>query len=587
MRVAKMSDPFSQKDSQNDNDKSSSPSSSKDKTQAGSEAERKLANDQLAKEDLHKQSSAGSVKDYSDNSASRNNLFARNSEAAKANEHKEKADSAQDEKNLSKIDLQFSTSKLTNTSITYPMGQKGHFVLKKSEFLKPEQDKLVHELKNLISNFLNDTRLHDEHKLSNWELKELNKSRDELSSAQSVPDAVQKALQLKSLYKELNRLEEEVKARDLVLGLDPHNQVGKQLFKELEKMNPQEFGLRNQVSLPEDCNLTKSKLRARINALKGGRVIVLGDLLIDELLEGRPERISREAPVLILEHVKTELILGGASNTASNLAALGGICHSIGVVGRDEYAQKLGRLFDLSGISYGLVEDPSRPTTVKTRILSSAHALRQQLIRMDRISHEKISAEIAERVLDKLRLVARSYSALILSDYRSGLITDQIVHSCMAIAAETNLQVVVDAQNDFARFKGAALITPNQPDTEAAVGFKADSREMAEKAGAKMLELSGAKSVLLTRGGEGMILCQANQPAFALPAFNKSDVFDVTGAGDTVVATMTLAMVTGATMTEAMALGNLAAGLVVRKVGTAVTNQGELLAALEQLKIPE
>lgn len=494
---------------------------------------------------------------------------------------------AEDEKNLSKIDLQFSTTR-SNTSLTYPLGQKGPFVLKKSEFLKPDHDKQVHELKNLISNFLNDTKLHDEHKLSSRELKELHQSRDELSSANDVPEAVQKALQLRSLYKEMNQLEEEKKARNLIFGLDPNNQVSKQVFKELERMNPQDLAARNvQVAMPENCNLTKSKLRSRINALTGGRVIVLGDLLIDELLEGRPERISREAPVLILEHVLTELILGGASNTASNLSALGGMCHAIGVTGRDDYAQKLARLFEKSGISYGLVEDPSRPTTVKTRILSSAHALRQQLLRMDRISHEKVNAEIGARILDKLKAVAGSYSALILSDYRGGLITDQIVYGCMSIAAEHKVQVVVDAQNDFARFKGAALITPNQPDTEAAVGFKVVSKETAEKAGRKMLEISGSKSVLLTRGGEGMILCQADHPVYELPAFNKSDVFDVTGAGDTVVATMTLAMVTGASMFEAMALGNLAAGIVVRKPGTAVTNQGELLAALDQLKIPD
>ncbi|MBX9572865.1 MAG: bifunctional hydroxymethylpyrimidine kinase/phosphomethylpyrimidine kinase [Candidatus Obscuribacterales bacterium] len=494
---------------------------------------------------------------------------------------------AEDEKNLSKIDLQFSTTR-SNTSLTYPLGQKGPFVLKKSEFLKPDHDKQVHELKNLISNFLNDTKLHDEHKLSSRELKELHQSRDELSSANDVSEAVQKALQLRSLYKEMNQLEEEKKARNLIFGLDPNNQVSKQVFKELERMNPQDLAARNvQVAMPENCNLTKSKLRSRINALTGGRVIVLGDLLIDELLEGRPERISREAPVLILEHVLTELILGGASNTASNLSALGGMCHAIGVTGRDDYAQKLARLFEKSGISYGLVEDPSRPTTVKTRILSSAHALRQQLLRMDRISHEKVNAEIGARILDKLKAVAGSYSALILSDYRGGLITDQIVYGCMSIAAEHKVQVVVDAQNDFARFKGAALITPNQPDTEAAVGFKVVSKETAEKAGRKMLEISGSKSVLLTRGGEGMILCQADHPVYELPAFNKSDVFDVTGAGDTVVATMTLAMVTGASMFEAMALGNLAAGIVVRKPGTAVTSQGELLAALDQLKIPD
>ncbi len=579
-----MNDPFNQSNSSSGPEKSGDkPSSSESKqNQSADELSRRFSNSSDSK-NLFGNSDTRSDQNDKTGKPTAGEDLASHKEIAKRNPNEK----TEEEKSLGKIDLQFSTTR-SNTSLTYPLGQKGPFILKKSEFLKPDHDKQVHELKNLISNFLNETKLLDEHKLSHRELKELHKSRDELSSAANVPEAVQKALQLRSLYKEMNQLEEEKKARGLIFGLDPNNQVNKQVFKELERMNPQDLAARSvQVPMPENCNLTKSKLRSRINALTGGRVIVLGDLLIDELLEGRPERISREAPVLILEHVLTELILGGASNTASNLSALGGICHAIGVTGRDEYAQKLARLFEKSGISYGLVEDPARPTTVKTRILSSAHALRQQLLRMDRISHEKVNAEIGARILEKLKAAAGSYSALILSDYRGGLITDQIVYGCMSIAAENKVQVVVDAQNDFSRFKGAALITPNQPDTEAAVGFKVDSKESAEKAGRKMLEISGSKAVLLTRGGEGMILCQADHPVYELPAFNKSDVFDVTGAGDTVVATMTLAMVTGASMFEAMALGNLAAGIVVRKPGTAVTNQVELLSALDQLKIPE
>ena len=505
-----------------------------------------------------------------------------------ARQDRQKDAKSQNDPNLSKIDLQFSTNR-SMTSFGYPIGQGPPFVLKKAEFLKPDHDKPAHELKNLISNFLNDTKLVDEHKLSNAELKELASNRDKLSSAQSLPEAVSTALQLRRVYQEMKYLEEAKKARDLILGLDPNNQISRQLFKELEKMHPQDIAATTSsvVAIPPDSGLSKQRLRARINALSGGRVIVLGDLLIDELLEGRPERISREAPVLILEHVGTELILGGASNAAANLAALGGICHAIGVCGRDEYAKKLARLFEKAGITHGLVEDPTRPTTVKTRILSSAHALRQQLLRLDRISHEKLNAEIAKKVVDRLDSVAEGYSAIILSDYKGGLITDEIVQGTLEIAHNKGLHVIVDAQDKFERFKGAALITPNQPDTEGAIGFKIDSREKLQEAGAKMLALSGAKNMLLTRGGAGMVLFSNNEQTFELPAFNRSEVFDVTGAGDTVVATMTLAMVTGASMTEAMALGNLAAGLVVKKVGTAVTSQTELLDALDTLKMPE
>lgn len=497
---------------------------------------------------------------------------------------RQKHETKQDDPNLSKIDLQ-----LSSRTFGFTPGQGPPFVLKKADFLKPDHDKPAHELKNLISNFLNDTKLPDEHKLSSTELTEISSNRDRLSSAQSIPDAVMSALQLRRVYQEVKYLEEEKRARDLLLGLDPTNQIGRQLMKELEKMHPQDIAMapHTLVAIPPDTGLSRRRLRSRVNALAGGRVIVVGDLLIDELLEGRPERISREAPVLILEHVGTELILGGASNAAANLAALGGMCHAIGVCGRDEYAKKLARLFEKAGITHGLVEDPSRPTTVKTRILSSAHALRQQLLRLDRISHEKLNDEIAGRVIDRLDSVAGSYDAIILSDYKGGLITDRIVEGTLEIAQKKNLHIIVDAQDRFERFKGAALITPNQPDTEAAIGFKINSKEEVEEAGRKMLEISGAHNVLLTRGGAGMVLFQEGNSMFELPAFNKSEVFDVTGAGDTVVSTMTLAMVTGASMTEAMALGNLAAGLVVRKVGTATTSRTELLDALENLRIPE
>jgi rfaE bifunctional protein kinase chain/domain len=147
--------------------------------------------------------------------------------------------------------------------------------------------------------------------------------------------------------------------------------------------------------------------------------------------------------------------------------------------------------------------------------------------------------------------------------------------------------LIVDAQGDFARFQGASLLTPNQPDTEGYLGYKIESKASVEQAGKDMLERTGAQAVLITRGAEGMALFERGKPYAEMPVFNRSDVFDVTGAGDTVVATMALALVSGATYVEATALGNLAAGIVVRKSGTATTSQRELLETLEQLNIPE
>jgi rfaE bifunctional protein kinase chain/domain len=314
---------------------------------------------------------------------------------------------------------------------------------------------------------------------------------------------------------------------------------------------------------------------------------VLGDLLIDELIEGKPVRISREAPVLILEHADTELICGGAANTAHNITALGGTCHAIGICGKDEYAPKLAHILETSGVTHSLIEDDTRPTTVKTRILSKNHKQLQQLLRLDRISHQPTTQKISEALVKSLQAVSKDSQAVILSDYRSGVITDLVIESCRELAKNSNIMVIVDAQEGFDRFKGFTLMTPNQPDTEQAVGFQIENKEDLHRAGEQILSSTGIQALLVTRGAEGMVLFQKDQEMIELPAFNRSDVFDVTGAGDTVVATMCLSLVSGASFVEAMALGNLAAGIVVRKSGTAVTSQRELLQNLELLEIPE
>jgi rfaE bifunctional protein kinase chain/domain len=384
----------------------------------------------------------------------------------------------------------------------------------------------------------------------------------------------------------LRYIEEAKKAVAFSLSIDPDNMLGKQMFTELERMHPIDLG-NIQMSPGVENWLKKSNLRRCILNLSKGRVVVLGDLLIDELLEGKPVRISREAPVLILEHSETELVCGGAANTAHNITALGGTCHAIGICGKDEYATRLAHILEDCGISHSLVEDPSRPTTVKTRILSKNHAQLQQLLRLDRISHEPVSENTSEQLVQKLQAVAKDYQAVILSDYRSGAISERVIEACRRLAATSKLLVVVDAQERFERFKGFTLMTPNQPDTENAVGFAIKSKDDLKRAGGRILENTGIEALLITRGAEGMVLFQQDYDMVELPAFNRSDVFDVTGAGDTVVATMALAIVSGASFPEAMALGNLAAGIVVKKAGTAVTNQRELLHNLEALHIPE
>ena len=485
------------------------------------------------------------------------------------------------EQSLGKLDIAFGGSAGVPRS-----GQPLPFQPRKSEFASSQSDKPINKYKPLINDFLKETPVDNkEAKISEAALRQIARSREALSNATNTQEALSDALYLARLYQHMRYIEEAKKAIDLSLGIDPDNYYGHQLFRDLERMHPADIGVAARAAEPQA--LTKSNLRKRILSMTGGKVIVVGDLLIDELLEGKPERISREAPVLILEHVDTELIPGGAANTANNIAALGGLCHAIGICGEDEYATKMATLFDKVHISHSLVKDSSRPTTVKTRILSKSHSFKQQLLRLDRISHDKVSEPIQRQVIARLKEVAGNYSAIILSDYRAGLMTDELIRGCRAIAAESNTMLIVDAQDDFARFQNVTLMTPNQPDAEKAVGYNITDSETLEKAGEELLMMTGAQAVLITRGAEGMVLFQQNAPMMQLPAFNKSEVFDVTGAGDTVVATMALAIVTGSNFIEAMALGNLAAGIVVKKPGTAVTTQKEMLENLDLLKLDE
>jgi D-glycero-beta-D-manno-heptose-7-phosphate kinase len=458
--------------------------------------------------------------------------------------------------------------------------------LRKSEYAKPEE-KPLNEFKNAVDNFLKNTVHKEDKTLTAAEILELEQTRNAIENADNTDDLLSNTLHLARLYQHLRYIDEAKQAVEFSLGIDPEHMLGKQVFSELERMHPADMGTTIGTPYSVSPQLTKSALRKRIKALSGGRVIVIGDLLIDELLEGKPERISREAPVLILEHVDTELIPGGAANTAHNISSLGGICHAIGVSGDDEYAVKLARLLEGCGISHSLVKDPTRPTTVKTRILSKSHSLMQQLLRLDRISHEPLSKEIEAELVMRLRSATTGYKAIVLSDYRAGVISESVIQACREEAKKTNILVIVDAQGDFSRFKEVTLMTPNQPDTEKAVGYKLTTRADLKRAGDEILKSTNATSLLVTRGADGMVLFQQGKEMVEIPVFNRSDVFDVTGAGDTVVATMALALVSGSTFVEAMALGNLAAGIVVRKSGTAVTSQKEMIENLERLDLSE
>jgi rfaE bifunctional protein kinase chain/domain len=333
------------------------------------------------------------------------------------------------------------------------------------------------------------------------------------------------------------------------------------------------------VSMP-----TKAQLHDLIDRFAGCTALVVGDLTLDEFMTGFTERISREAPVLILRHEHTRQVPGGAANAAYNLARLGGRVAMAGVVGDDLQGAALRNLLGEAGIDVsGLVVDPSRPTVTKTRISAhSRQSVTQQVVRVDRKSDVPLAGPVEAQLAERIRALAPNFAALVCSDYQEGVFTEQIVATSTA-----HPRAIVDTHLGLERYQGAYLFTPNLPEAEAAAGFAIKNGADLERAGATLLAATGAKYVLITRGEEGMTLFGADGSAHHIPAFNRTQVFDVTGAGDTVVAALTLALVAGGSAHEAAILGNLAASIVVRRFGTATTTPTELHAHLEDLEWKE
>ncbi len=333
-------------------------------------------------------------------------------------------------------------------------------------------------------------------------------------------------------------------------------------------------------------NMDKEKLVSYIKKLAEPKILVVGDLAIDEMIYGDAERISREAPVLILQHTKTKLILGGASNAANNASSLNaGKVGVVGVCGDDYQAVQLKETLANAGIdcSY-LVTDSQRKTTTKTRISGSiTTSITQQIVRIDRQTNAPVSKITEDKIINNIEIAIPMYDAVILSDYHIGTLTKKIVEETIKLANKYNKIVVVDAQKNLGLYKGVTSMTPNLPDTEKNVGFNIINDDDLKKAGDKLLSETKAKSVLITCGADGMFVVQPKKVYTKIPVFNKSEVFDVTGAGDTVTAVYTLALAAGADFVHAAIIGNIAASLVVRQFGCATTTINDLLDAVNKL----
>jgi rfaE bifunctional protein kinase chain/domain len=317
------------------------------------------------------------------------------------------------------------------------------------------------------------------------------------------------------------------------------------------------------------------------------RVLVVGDLGLDEFLTGQVERISREAPVLIIRHDETRQVPGGGANAVFNFAKLGAQVIAVGLVGKDEQGKALRSIFEAAGIdTSGILEDHDRPTVTKTRISGhSRQSVTQQIVRVDRKSDELPSPELQAQLAAYIQQQRNQVDAVVCSDYGDGTLTQPVIEAALA-----HPLTVVDSQKYIKRYVGATIFTPNLPEAELAVGYplgklSGESVDGAtiHQAGKDLLKVTQAQQILITRGGDGMSLFDRDGSEFLIPAFNRTDVFDVTGAGDTVVAALTLGLAAGATPWEAAVLGNLAASIVVRQFGTTTTTPTEMKNALHLL----
>ena len=324
---------------------------------------------------------------------------------------------------------------------------------------------------------------------------------------------------------------------------------------------------------------TTSALEARIERFRGRRVVVLGDLMLDHYLWGHVERISPEAPVPVVGVERESTSLGGAGNVAANLAALAAVPVLVGLTGDDDRAAQLEAAFAAKGVATSaLVRDASRPTTIKTRII--AHS--QQVVRADWESRHEVSGPALERLLDTLAREIPRADGLVISDYGKGVITRAVLDHAIRLARQKGVHISVDPkESHLDAYQSVSILTPNQHEAGYMMGRRVVDEESLMAVGWGLQKRLDAQCALVTRGADGMSLFERGGRYTHLPT-SAREVFDVTGAGDTVVGVVALALAAGAEFVEACYLANHAAGIVIREVGTATCSPDQLRAALAE-----
>ena len=328
----------------------------------------------------------------------------------------------------------------------------------------------------------------------------------------------------------------------------------------------------------------KNKLYQIIENFSQKRIVVWGDFILDEYLFGTTRRISREAPVLILSYKDKQFSLGGGGNSLLNLKSLGAEPVPLGVIGQDDAGKKILRLLKQKKIHTDFIAtEKNFPTPVKTRILAGEETARkQQILRIDREAKVPDNRPLKQLIEKSLKTVRKDADALLISDYDYGTVKEDIFRHILPDYKKNSIPVAMDSRFRLLLFKGITVATPNEPEVEEALHLRLDNDlDMVKTAGKALLRESQARSILITRGSQGMVLFEKGKGPFLIPIFGTRDIVDVTGAGDTVISVFTLALASGASFRDAARLANYAGGIVVMKKGTATLTVQELRQAIE------
>jgi len=323
-----------------------------------------------------------------------------------------------------------------------------------------------------------------------------------------------------------------------------------------------------------------------IERWRGMRIVVFGDMILDEFLYGVTDRVSREAPVVIVRYDGSSFAAGGAANAALNVASLGGRAVPVGFIGGDQAGARLRSILGGAGAAVGALKIfKGRPTTNKMRVMAGDyHAQRQQMLRIDREQGSPLSAGQEQSLFRAFERELERAAAVVLSDYNQGALTDGMIARAVRLCRSARVPVIADSRSRLPLFKGVTTATPNEVEAAAAAGIELDEEEVVGKIGRKLLRKLSASSILVTRGRFGMSLFERGRRMRSVPVIGSEEATDVTGAGDTVVSIVALTLAAGGDMETAMHMANAAASIVVMKRGTAAVDVSELRSLISRIR---